>query len=220
VGVPYNIDTEIGVIDEGFFLDPITTHTAVLDTQRSANFADEVAGVGSADLVIGELGPSIDLDLDQTIFFTPTGIAGSAVAQLRGTATQIVTPFLIPTSNPFALSLGLGEGIWDISLLDLALVNTFRNDVNIELRPNFDYIVGSWPPAGQGLFSIDFIDDTFSLGFNKLSFADALTVTVAGGGPGPSPVPEPGTLSLLALGALGLYFSRRRRDVLLHKRRL
>lgn len=206
VGVPYNIDADIPVIDEGFFLDPSTTHTPVIDTQRTANAAAQTFGVGSLDVVIGNLGPSMNLDLDQNIYFTPTSISGTASYRNVTSGAAGSSLFVIPTDAPRNLQLALGVGTWEISFLDIMLQNTFRNDINLELRPAFDYIVGSWPPPGGGLFSFDLIDQTFALGFNQIQNLGTIRVDVVAA----QQVPEPTVLVLFGFGLAGVAVRRLR----------
>jgi hypothetical protein len=197
-GVSYNIDTDIAIIDEGFFLDPRTMHTPTIDTQRTATDADQAFGVGVGPSIgTFHLGPSMNLDLEQRIFFTPTGVSGMACYEHRDTHATGCAPFVIPTNAQASLQLSLGVGTWDISFVNVALLNSFRNDIDLELRPSFDYLVGSWPPVGQELFAFGLIDETFSLGFNTVARAGDITVTVV---EPEAAVPEPTTLLLFGSG--------------------
>lgn len=199
-GVPYDIDTDIAVIDEGFFLNPETTHTPVIDATPTAGDADQAFGVGSGpSLGPHSLGPSMNLDLEQRISFTPTALSGLACYENQATLETGCTPFNVPTSGAANLQLGLGVGVWDISFLDVALQNQFRNDIDLELRPAFDYIVGSWPPVGQELFAFGLIDETFSLGFNQVSHAGSITVNVVDR---VASAPEPAMLALFGVSVL------------------
>ncbi|MCL4812303.1 MAG: PEP-CTERM sorting domain-containing protein [Vicinamibacteraceae bacterium] len=208
VGVPYNVDTDIAVIDEGFFLAPTTVHTPVVDMTRSAGDADQAFGVGAGpSLGPYHLGPSMNLDLEQRVFFTPTGLGGIACYQHRDTADGACVPFDVATSGVSMLDLALGLGTWDISFLDLTLLNRFRNDIDLELRPSFDYGVGSWPPVGQELFAFGLIDETFSLDFNRVVRAGAVTITVVDR---VGHVPEPAMLLLVGAGVLAGAYRRRR----------
>jgi hypothetical protein len=196
----YNIDTDIAVIDEGFFLNPTTTHTPVIDAQRTAIDADQAAGVGAGpSLGPYSLGPSMNLDLEQQIWFTPTGLSGFACYENRDTLETGCSPFTVPTSGEAFLSLALGLGTWDIAFLQLSLLNTFRNDIDLELRPAFDYIVGSWPPVGQELFAFNLLDETFSLDFNEVARAGAISVSVVDR---VQSVPEPAALLLFGTAVL------------------
>jgi hypothetical protein len=211
VGIPYNIDTDIAVIDEGLFLNPVTSFTPSIDVRRSANDADQAAGVGSADLVIGKLGPSMNLDLDQTIFFTPNGLNGMLSYRNLTSGASGSRALSIPTGADVNLALaGLDAGIWEFEVLNLGLANTFRNDIDLELRPAFDYVAGSWPPPGSGPFGFGLIDETFALGFNTIGRVGSFRVAaVADPAPGSNGVPEPGTLLLVGAALAGLAMRRR-----------
>jgi len=208
VGIPYNIDTSIPIIDEGFFLNPATTHTPVIDVSRTAQQADDAFGVGTLNTPLGNLGPSMNLDLDQRITFTPTGLTGTAFYRNLTTGAVGSTGFTIPTDSPLSLQLALGVGSWEISFLDLALQNLFRNDIDLELRPAFDYVVGSWPPAGNGLFSFGLIDETFALNFGLVSNLGTIRLDVLEA----QAVPEPATLALMGVALTVYSVTRRRRN--------
>jgi hypothetical protein len=209
VGIPYDIDTDIAVIDEGFFLNPTTIHTPVIDVQRSALQADQAFGVGAGpSLGPYSLGPSMNLDLEQRIYFTPQALNGFACYENRVTLENGCSPFSVPTSGLANLQLALGLGTWDISFVDIALQNVFRNDIDLELRPAFDYVVGSWPPPGQELFAFGLLDETFSLDFNRVARAVMITVSVVDR---VASAPEPATALLFGLGLAAAVRRRRPR---------
>jgi hypothetical protein len=205
-GIPYNIDEDIPIISEGFFLAPSTTHSPVIDVQRSANDADTAFGKGLLNTPIGSLGPTMNLDLDQTIYFTPTGLTGTAFYRNVGTGATGTAAFTLPGDGPMNLQLALGVGTWEVSFLNIALQNMFRNDIDLELRPAFDYIVGSWPPPGSGPIGVGLIDETFALGFNHVQNLGSVRFNVVG----PAAVPEPVTLVLMGVGLSGVVIARRR----------
>lgn len=209
VGIPYNIDTDIAVIDEGFFLNPTTVHTPVIDVQRSAVEADQAFGVGAGpSLGPYSLGPSMNLDLEQRIYFTPQALSGLACYENRDTLENGCAPFSVPTSGLANLQFAFGLGTWDIAFVDVALQNVFRNDIDLELRPAFDYVVGTWPPPGQELFAFGLLDETFSLDFNRVARAGMITVSVVDR---VANAPEPATALLFGLGLAAAVRRRNRR---------
>ena len=202
-GIPFSIEEDIPVLDEGFFLEPDTgNYRGVIDQTRSARDADVAASAGGLDVVIGTLGPTINLDLDQTIYLNPTGLDGRLVYRNLHTGETGMRDFNIPTAATFGVGLDLDQGDWEFSILNLNLLNSFRNNIDVELRPAFDYIVGSWPPPGDGLFSVGLIDETFSLAFNSIAQVGSFRLQV---------VPEPGTLALFGIALFVLGSSTRKR---------
>lgn len=199
------IDTDFDLLDQGLFLAPGSNSTANLGTTRSASDADSAIGFGpNLDLIIGELGAEVNLDIDQQIALSLQGIDGILGYSNRNTGESLFTSFTIGASDQVdVLTQGLSAGIWDFSLLDLSLGNTFSNDVDLELRPTINYVLGEWPKPGSSPISLGLIDESFSLGFNTLQATNLFSVRVV-------PVPAAAWLfgsSVLALVGVG----RRRR---------
>jgi hypothetical protein len=195
------IDTDFDFLDAGLFLDPSKGFTADLGRSNSASAADSAIGFGpNLDLIIGELGAEVNLDIDQQITLTLDKISGVLSYTNRRTDETLLTPFTIGSSDSTdILTQSLSAGIWDFSVLDLSLDSDFRNDVDLEIRPTINYIIGEWPEPGDGLISIGLVDETFSLDFNEVSAAQLFSITV---------VPVPGGVMLFASALAGLGFVR------------
>ena len=166
------------LIDAGLFVNPSRTFTPRLDTSVSASDVDNAIGFGpNIDLIIGELGAEANVDLSQSISFTPTGLTGTLAYEHRATGATGSMPFSVPNmSNVQVDTSSLGPGVWDFTILSAKLGNSFRNNIDLDIRPTINYVFGEWPPVGSPLFSVGLIDETFSLGFNTISQVGAFTI--------------------------------------------
>jgi len=168
------------------------------------------AGVGP-DIVAASATAGVDLNLDQDTSFTPLEIVGNLVATNTRTGEVVESPVTIDDLLSQTLFLDLTSiGVWEISLVDLALANIFSNAFDLSLVPFVQYTIGlgCGDPgtdsdngvlcAGDGradfnLASISVYDnEPFALSFNTLA-TDSFLINV---------VPEPGALTLLAIGIL------------------
>jgi hypothetical protein len=201
IGIPYDIDEDIDVIDAGFFLHPSSTHTPTLDLLRTATDSDGLFDMSvGLDLGIGNLGATMDFDLDQTISFAPTGLSGLMLFENLDYGQTFLRSFFIPTESPVSMSMPLGSGLWRVSLLDVILGNRFRNELDLALHPSLDYIIGSW---NLGTIDIPLVEDSFALQFNRIARAGSFDIRVD--------IPEPASMILTGLGLLGIGLFRRRR---------
>jgi len=163
------------------------------------------AGVGP-DIVAASATGGVDLDLDQDTSFTPLGIAGSLRATNTRTGEVFTAPVTIDDLLLQTVFLDLTSfGLWEISLVDLALDNLFSNAFDLSLVPFVQYTIGigcgdpstnadnGLACGGDGradfnLASVNVYDGApFALGFNALS-TRSFQINV---------IPEPGTLWLL-----------------------
>lgn len=198
------IDTDFDLLDQGLFLSPGSSSTANLGTTRSASDADSAIGFGpNLDLIIGELGAEVNLDIDQQIALSLQGIDGILGYSNRNTGESLFTSFTIGASDQVnVITEDLSAGIWDFSLLNLSLGNTFSNDVDLELRPTINYVLGEWPAPGSSPISLGLIDESFALGFNTLQATNLFSVQV---------VPVPAGVWLFGSALLALVGVNRRR---------
>jgi len=203
-GCVTRVSENFNLLDEGLFLTPSTNFTANLGASSSANVADSAIGFGpNIDLIIGDLGAVVNLDIDQTIGFTPQAIDGILSYRNRNTGDMFATSFLMGITDMIDITtVDLGPGIWDFSLLDIDLDSLFRNDVNLELRPTINYVLGEWPPAGSSPISLGLVDESFALDFNTLMARDLFSIKV---------VPIPAAVWLFGSGLLGLIGIARRK---------
>ena len=200
------VDPTFDLLDEGLLLDPSRDFTANLGVASSASDADSAVGFGpNLDLVVGELGAEVNLDLDQTIRLTPSGIDGVLSYTNRNTGQNFLSPFIMGVLDMVEVTTAeLGGGIWDFSLLGIDLLNSFRNDIDLELRPTINYIFGEWPAPGASPLSISLIDETFALDFTTLNAVDLFSIEVAA-------VPLPAAFWLFGSALVGFIgYSRRR----------
>lgn len=199
-----SVNETFSLLDEGLFLNPISSFNANLGASSSASDADSAIGFGpNLDLIIGELGAEVNLDIDQAIGFNPNGINGILAYQNRNTGESLATPFLLDATDQVdVLTESLAAGIWDFSLLNLDLLNSFSNDVNLEIRPTINYVLGEWPEPGSSPISFGLIDESFELDFNMLTATDLFSVKV---------VPVPAAVWLFGSGLVGLIGVARRK---------
>lgn len=204
----------VGSVDESFCLfckdydlDTSITFNSSLGTQRTGTGSFTGVGFGPNLLVAGG---SVDVDVAQDVKFTPTGVTGllRATNQSTGSVRGVGFDLADAIGTSFLdLDLDLDEtGIWDVSLVDLDLVNRFLTTFGLDLNATvwWDLILAgdskTWNLAGIDLFD----SPTFGLDFGKLSPIAAFQIAV---------VPEPGTLLLLGAGVLGLVRFGRQRGV-------
>ena len=168
------------LLDEGFFVDPRVGFTTSLDTRRSSTETDNAVGFGpNLNLIIGSLGAQVNVDVTQSISLTPTGVDGVLRYENRSTGEIGSLPFLIPNNSGIQLNTAaLGAGTWDFDILSVDLINSFRNNIDLDLRPTINYVIGSWPPPGSPLFSIGLVDETFGLDFNTHQSLGSFTIEV------------------------------------------
>ena len=199
-----SINESFSLLNEGLFLTPGTNFNANLGVKSSANVADSAIGFGpNIDLIIGDLGAVVNLDVDQTIDFTPQNIDGILSYRNRNSGDMFAMPFLMGITDMIDITtVDLGPGIWDFSLLDMDLGNLFRNDVNLELRPTINYVLGEWPSAGSSPISLGLVDESFALDFNTLMATNLFSIKV---------VPVPAAVWLFGSGLLGLIGIARRK---------
>lgn len=193
------IDTDFDLLDEGLFLDPSRSFTANLGASASRTDTDSAIGFGpNLDLIIGELGAEVNLDIEQEITLTLQEISGLLSYTNRRTDQTFLTPFSIGAGDSVDLLTEMLEpGVWDFSLLSISLDNSFRNDVDLEIRPTINYVLGEWPEPGNELFALGLLDDTFDLNFNEEMATNLFTIQVV-------PVPGAAVLLVSALAGLGV----------------
>ncbi len=187
----------VSLLDEGFFLNPTTGFTPALGTPTTVSDLDNAIGIGPhIDLIIGELGAEVNVDVAQSITLTPTALHGLLRYENRDTGEIGTMPFSIDAASTAGVTTdALVAGMWDFAMIELSLNNQSRNDINLDIRPTINYIIGEWPPPGSPLFSVGLLDETFPLDFRSFSIVDAFTVQV---------IPEPKAVYLLAMGLVGL----------------
>jgi len=203
-GCVTRVNPEFDLIDAGFAVEPETIFTPELDTKRNANDSDELAGVGSVDLIIGEVGPKLSLDIIQATSLKVSSIDGTLQGRHRDTGATFSKALKIDTNGGLDIqtnSLSL-SGLWDFDLVDLTLTNTFTNDIDLGFRPTFEYIVGSWP--NSPLAKVGLIDETFSLGFNSNTYSNAFSINAIAPVPPVTSVPAPASIALFSLGLVVL----------------
>lgn len=203
-GCAARVNETFSLLDEGLFLNPGSSFSANLGASSSASDADSAIGFGpNLDLIIGDLGAQVNLDIDQAIGFNPVGIDGLLSYRNRNTGDMFTTPFLMgATDRVDVVTEFLTPGIWDFSLLNLDLSNSFTNNVDLEIRPTINYVLGEWPEPGSSPLSFGLIDESFELDFNTLSARDLFSVQV---------VPVPAAVWLFGSGLVGLIGVARRR---------
>jgi hypothetical protein len=203
-GCAARVNETFSLLDEGLFLNPNSSFNANIGASSSASDADSAIGFGpNLDLIIGELGAEVNLDIDQAIGFNPLGLNGILSYQNRNTGEMFATSFLMgATDQVDVVTESLTAGIWDFSLLNLELSNSFSNDVDLEIRPTINYVLGEWPAPGSSPLSFGLIDESFELDFNTLTTQDLFSVQV---------VPVPAAVWLFGSGLLGLIGVARRK---------
>ncbi len=168
-----DIDENIPVIDEGFFLDPDTNFQSELGVTQSGEAFEQLYGVGVGTLGIGA---EITLNLDQTISLTPNSVKGTLIYQNQATSEMGLSAFKIGSDGIFDVDLGpLSCGVWEFVLTDIQLDNSFNNDFNMVIQPEINYIVGTYSPFA---LPVGLLDESFSLDFNTIAMLGEFTITV------------------------------------------
>jgi PEP-CTERM motif len=191
----------------------------------SDSFTPASTSIGpDIDVLSGQAG--IHYDIDQNSDLAIGALSGTATAVNETTHDTRTASFSLGSSDPIALDLD-ETGLWDVTLGDLALPNTFSTQFSLGLRPFISYYIG----LGCGDLSTDSDNGLLCGGDGELSttlasvnlfsntpFGLALTTNAAlpsfqiDVSAPTTPVPEPGSLLLLASSLVGLTVVRRRRD--------
>ncbi|MEM8679898.1 MAG: hypothetical protein AAGF97_11140, partial [Planctomycetota bacterium] len=166
------------LLDAGLLVSPSRNFTPTLDSAVTASDVDNAIGFGpNLNLIIGELGAEVNVDLDQSIRFTPTGVNAQLRYTHRVTGETRSSSFSVPNmSNVQVDTSALSPGVWDFEVRSASLSNSFNNDIDLDLRPTLNYVFGEWPSAGNSLFSIGLVNETFALNFNTMSQVGAFTI--------------------------------------------
>ena len=114
-GCAASVNETFSLLDEGLLLNPVTNFNANIGASSSASDADSAIGFGpNLDLIIGDLGAVVNLDIDQAINFNPQGIDGILSYRNRNTGDLFATPFLMGVADMIDVTtVDLGPGIWD-----------------------------------------------------------------------------------------------------------
>jgi hypothetical protein len=205
--VPDRINKSGELYSLGYSLDIDETFTPAFHSPVSGN--DEVAIEGiSTEGIFVDVG--LDLEVDQTANFRAKGIQGVTRARHRDSGMTSYDPFFLDVmltnlSVPIELP---KAGYWDISFVDLDLLNDFSTGFDLELEPyiEVDAIVWSkrWDIEVPGISIYD--TPTFSLAFDSL-YTQEISILVT-----PEPVPEPTTIALFGIGLLSLFALARKRQ--------
>jgi hypothetical protein len=178
------VNESMNLLNEGFFVNPSRSFTPWSNSASTASDEDNAFGVGPGiNLGVGSLSAQVNVDVVQTISFTPTTITGTLLHSNQITGATGTIPFTNSIgAGPAVLSTPpLGVGIWSFRIVNLTLRNSFNNNVDLMLRPTIGYIIGSWNPVEQ---SIDVFNETYALNFNTIQIMDVFSVMV----PCPAPV--------------------------------
>jgi hypothetical protein len=187
-----------------YALDIEKQFTPKLDTPVSGSDDFTMANISKSVSVV-EVG--MDFDIEQTANFTADAIQGLMVSQHRDTGYTILSPFSIDAMLAnLSVPLDLPKsGYWDISFMDMDLLNDFSTGFDLNLVPYIEVDLVVWEDRWDWSVGIDLYDTpTFALAFNQIDLEPGISIFVD--------IPEPSTMILFALGLLGLLgFSRKYR---------
>jgi hypothetical protein len=209
-GCTLAVNLDMPVIDAGPLLRTTTSFDPALPNLQTASDAAKVVGRAVYDIGPFNVGPSVNLDVLQTITLFLPGLQTQLQGRNLSTGSRFFRELVVRNGMPTVQTGPLDPGIWEFEIVGLRLLNVFHNDIDLQLRGALDFVLGSWPPPGQGQGDpIDIVDDFFPLTYTLAPGSgpfEPFRITVL---PGAASIPEPASIALLGVALAGFGFIRR-----------
>lgn len=207
-GVNLPVNESIPVAGLGFLLEPGNSFTGNLvpSPTRNSTASDDadVAGVGLKNIpLLGDIGPTATLIVDQTIGLSTNTMTGLLAGVNRNNGNAIVRNFAIGSSDMTNVNLaGLDAGIWDFSVLDLDLFGRFYNAATLAIKLAIAIPIISDIDIAQ--FNIVTLNNDFAMDFNQIDQQNLFSILVT---------PIPAAVWLFGTALIGFISFARRRAV-------